>query len=73
MELHHLHVAQRQAGAQRHGQPVHALVAGRRVIAVHGRAAAGREQHGLRGDKTEFAGADVDQQHAGELRRPSPE
>ena len=47
MELHHLHVAQRQARAQRHGQAVHALVAGRRVIAVHGRPAAGRQQHGL--------------------------
>ena len=56
-----------KAGAQRHGQPIHALVARRRVIAIHGRAAAGCEQHGLRGHKTEFAGADVDHQDAGEL------
>ena len=47
MELHHLHVAQRQAGAQRHGDAVHALVARGRVVAVHGRPAAGGEQHGL--------------------------
>ena len=66
MELHHLHVAQRQAEPQRHGEPVHALVAGRRVIAIHGRAAAGRQQHRLRGDETEFAAAHVDQQHAGD-------
>ena len=66
MELHHLHVAQRQAEAERHRKPVHALVAGRRVIAVHGRAAAGRQQHGLRGDELEFAGAHIDQQHAGQ-------
>ena len=42
------------------------------MIAIHGRAAAGRQQHGLGGDETEFAGAHVDQQHAGEravLRR----
>ena len=66
MELDHLHVAQRQTRAQRHGETVHALVAGRRVIAVHGRAAAGRQQHGLRRDEAELAGADVDHQHAGE-------
>ena len=42
------------------------LVAGRRVIAIHGRAAAGRQQHGLRRDEAKFAGADVDHQHAGE-------
>ena len=47
VELHHLHVAQRQAEAQRHGEAVHALVARGRVIAVHGRPAAGGEQHGL--------------------------
>ncbi len=65
MELDHLHVAQRQAEPQRHRQPVHGLVAGRRVIAIHGRAAAGRQQHGLRGDEAKFAAADVDHQHAG--------
>ena len=48
MELHHLHVAQRQAGAQRHRQAVAALVARRRVVLVHRRPAAGREQHRLR-------------------------
>ena len=58
--------------AQRHRQAVHALVAGRRVVAIHGRAAAGRQQHGLRRDEAKLAGADVDHQHAGEravLRR----
>ena len=72
MELHHLHVAQGEAEAERHSEAVHALVAGRRVIAVHGRPAAGRQQHGLRGDETECAAAHVDQQHAGKravLRR----
>ena len=66
MELHHLHVAQRQAGAQRHGDAVHALVAGGRVVAVHGGAAAGREQHGAGADEAQRAGADVGHQHAGD-------
>ncbi len=66
MELHHLHVAQRQAEPKRHGEAVHGLVAGRRVIAIHGRAAAGREQHRLRTDEAKFARAHVDHQHAGE-------
>ena len=65
MELHHLHVAQGQAEAERHSEAVHALVAGRRVVAIHGRPAAGRQQHRLGGDETELAGAHVDQQHAG--------
>jgi hypothetical protein len=72
MELHHLHVAQGQARAQRHRQPVHALVARRRVITIHGRPAAGRQQHRLRADKTEFAAAHIGHQHAGKraiLRR----
>ena len=38
---------------------------GRRVIAVHGRAAAGREQDGARRDKDERTAADIDQQRAG--------
>ncbi len=54
------------AEAQRHGEAVHALVAGRRVIAIHGRAAAGGEQHRLRTDEAKFARAHVDHQHAGE-------
>ena len=44
MELHHLHVAQRQPRAQRHREAVAGLVAGGRVVPVHRRAAAGREQ-----------------------------
>ena len=32
MELHHFHIAQRQARSQSHRQPVHRLVARRRVI-----------------------------------------
>ena len=66
MKLHHLHVAQRQPCVERHGQPVAALVAGRRVELVHRRAAAGREQHGARFDEQECAVVDVDHQHAGE-------
>ena len=65
MELHHLHVAQRQPVAQRHRESVAALVARRRVKAVHRRPAAGREQHGLRLDEHVLAGPDVDQQDAG--------
>ena len=45
MELHHLHVAQREPGAQRHREAVAALVARGRVEAVHRRTAAGGEQH----------------------------
>ena len=68
VELHHLHVAQRQARLQRHRHAVAGLVARRRVVAVHGGAAAGREQHGLRPHEAQRARADVDQQHAGEPR-----
>ena len=42
------------------------LVAGRRMIAIHGRAAASGEQHRLRTDETKFARAHVGHQHAGE-------
>ena len=62
MELNHFHVAQRQPESKRHGEPVHGLVARRCVIAVHGRAASRREQHGLRTDEAERAAAHVDQQ-----------
>ena len=68
MELHHLHVAQRQAGAQRHREAVAALLARRRVVAIHRRAAAGGQQHGLRLHEHELAGAHVDHQHAGDRR-----
>ena len=66
MELHHLHVAERDTGAQRHGEAVAGLVAGRRVVAVHGRPAAGGEQHRLGADEGEGAGPHVDHYHAGE-------
>ncbi len=66
VELHHLHVAQRQAEPQRHGDAVHALVARRRVVAIHRRAAAGREQHRVGRDEVQRAAADVGEQHAGE-------
>ena len=65
MELHHLDVAQRQAGAQRHGEAVAGFVAGRRVIAVHGRAAAGRQQRRARAHEQRLARAHVEHQHAG--------
>ena len=64
VELHHFHVAQRQALSQRHRKAVHRLVAGRRVVAVHGRAAAGRQQHGLGAHEAEDAAAHVDEQDA---------
>ena len=64
MELHHLHVAKRQPRPKRHRQPVHGLVARRCVIAIHGRPAAGRHQHGLGPHHAEIAGAHVDHQHA---------
>ena len=66
VELHHLHVAQRQPGAQRHGQPVAALVARGRVVLVHRRPAAGGQQHRPRLHEHEAAVAHVDQQHAGQ-------
>ena len=65
MELDHLHVAQGQARAQRHRQPIHALVAGGGMVTIHGWSAASREQHRLRRDEAERAGANVDHQHAG--------
>ena len=64
MELHHFHVAERQAGAQRHRQAVAGFVARRRVIAVHGRPAAGGEQHRLGLDEDEFAASHVDHEDA---------
>ena len=64
VELHHLHVAEGKPGAERHGQPVGALVARRRVVAVHGRPAAGGQQHRPGLDEDETAGAHVDHQHA---------
>ena len=64
VELHHLHVAQWQPQPQRHGEAVHALVAGGRVVAVHGRPAAGGQQHCARRDEAEEAGAHVDHQRA---------
>ncbi len=65
MELHHLHVAQRQAETQGHREAVAALVARRCVVAVHRRAAAGGEQHRFRLHENVVAGADVDQEDAG--------
>src|SRR5262245_40924072 len=65
MELAHLHVAQGQARAHCHRHAVHALFAGGGVVAIHRRAPAGREQHCLRRDEAERAGANVDHQHAG--------
>lgn len=73
VELHHLHVAEREAGPQRHGHAVARLVARRRVIPVHGRPAAGREKHGACLNEHEIARPHVDEQHAGNgvaMRRP---
>ena len=63
MELHHLHVAQAEPEAQRHGETVHRLVAGGRVVLVHGRAAAGAEQHGFGLNQPESSGTHVDEKH----------
>ena len=66
MELHHLHVAQGQPGAERHGQAVATLVARRRVVAVHGRPGPGGEQHRLGPNQDEAARPHVDHEHAGD-------
>ncbi len=66
MELHHLHVAQREPRAQRHRHAVAALVARGRVEAIHRGAAAGGEQHALRLHEDEAALANVDHHHTGE-------
>ena len=68
MKLHHLHVAKRQAGAQRHRHAVARLVAGRRVIEIHGRPAAGREQRRARAHHQRLAGPHVEHVDAGEAR-----
>ena len=65
MKLHHFHVTQRKPGSERHRHAVARLVARRRVKLVHGRPAAGGEQHGLRLHEHEFAAAHVYHQHAG--------
>jgi hypothetical protein len=65
MELHHLHVAQRQARAQRHREAVAALVArGRVELYIVGPPPVASSTARLHED--EFPGAHVDQQHARE-------
>ena len=64
VKLHHFHVAQRKARAQGHGQPVHRLVAGRRVILIHGWATAGGHQHGFGAHEPKPARAHIDHQNA---------
>jgi len=59
VELHHFHVAQREAGAQRHRHAVAESIARGRVVGVH--PAAGAEQHGAGGHLHKIAGADVQQ------------
>jgi hypothetical protein len=66
MELDHLDVAQRQAGAQRHCHAVARLVARRRVVLVHGRTAAGCEQRRARPHEERLAGAHVEHEDARE-------
>ena len=61
MKLHHLHVAQRQARGERHGQSVTTLVAGRRIELVHRGPAAGGEQHRPGAHENVFARAHVDE------------
>ena len=68
VELHHFHVAQFEACAQRHGQPVHCLVAGGRVVFVHGRPAAGAHQHRFGPHQPEPPRPHVDHQNARQSR-----
>ena len=63
MELHH-HVAERQPGTKRHGKAIHRLVAGRGVVAVHGRPATGGHENRFRPNQPEDAAAHADQ-HTG--------
>src|SRR6185312_4297057 len=67
MELYHLDVSQMHACAQCHCQTVTGLVAGGRVIPVHGRSAAGRQEHGARANQKWFAGTHIKHQRAGNL------
>src|SRR5438270_3565455 len=55
VELHHLHVLQRQAGAQRHRHPVARAGVGVRRPGVEPPRAAGRKDHGLRPDRLQAA------------------
>ena len=57
-----------KAGAQRHRHAVARLVAGRRVIEIHGRPAAGREQRRPRAHHQRLAGPHVEHVDAGEAR-----
>ena len=68
VELHHLHVTERQPCAQRHRHAVARLVAGRRVVEVHGRAAAGGEQCGAGAHHQRLAGPHVEHVHAAQAR-----
>ena len=66
VKLHHLHVSRREAESERHGQTVHALVAGRRVVAIHGGATAGGHQNRSCTNESEYAATHVDEQDAGQ-------
>src|SRR2546423_15539804 len=68
MELHHLHVAQREPRTQRHGETVAALVAGGRVIAIHRRSATRGKQYRLCTHEEIVAGAHVDEEHTRDRR-----
>ena len=72
VELHHLHIAKRQPGPERHCQPVHRLVTGRRVVAIHGRPAAGCHQHRLGTHQPEGAAAHINHQDAGKTITLTP-
>ncbi len=64
MELHHLHVLERDACAQRHGHPVAGAGVGVRRSRVQPSRAARRENHRLRADRRETASEEIPGDHA---------
>ena len=68
VKLHHFHIAQGESTPHRHRQPIHALIARRGVVFIHGRAATGRHQHGFGTHQTKFSAAHIYKQHPGQSR-----
>jgi hypothetical protein len=64
VELHHLHVLERDAGLQGHGHPVAGTGIGVRRACVEAAGAAGRQDHGLRADRLQPAVQQVPGDHA---------
>ena len=64
VELHHLHVLERNARAERHGHPVSGARIGIRRSGVQAPCAAGGEDHRLRSDGVQAAVEEVPRDHA---------